>query len=256
MKLAAIYNVWADWDLLTHSIENIFQVVDGIIVVYSRKSNSGELSDPPNDLYFPGNVELFQREPFASQAMHCETDKRNFGLQKARELGYTHFIMMDVDEFYEPEAFLKEKQRFIDNPNLAGLVCASQVYVKSPTLTIGLDTTLVPFIHKITSGLKHEFNRNYPYAWEGRNIRIDPTRSININSGVEWSPIVMHHMSYVRTDLKRKIRNSTAKSNIEKSTIMEDYRNAKDGYYFKFYNKKLFTVDNIFNLPDMIDLSI
>ena len=39
-----------------------------------------------------------------------ERNKRNFGLQKAKELGYTHFLMMDADEFYEPSEFLKEKE--------------------------------------------------------------------------------------------------------------------------------------------------
>lgn len=250
MKLAAIYNVWSDWDLLEKSVYHIHNLVDGVIVVSSEKSNYGEFSEIPNYYLQSDFFNLFIREPQFSHPMNSETDKRNFGLQKARDLGYTHFLMMDADEFYEPEPFLKEKQRFIDNPNLNGLVCASQVYFKSPTLTIGLDTTRVPFIHKITPTLKHEFNRRYPYAWEGRDIRIDPTRSLNINEGVEWSEIVMHHMSWLRKDYEKKIRNSTARHNIEKSTIREDLLLAKEGYFCKFYGKVLSTAPNQFNLPE------
>ena len=44
MKLCAIYNVWDDWDLLKYSIDNITPLVDGVIVVYSEKSNFGEFS--------------------------------------------------------------------------------------------------------------------------------------------------------------------------------------------------------------------
>lgn len=249
MRLAAIYCVWGDWDLLTLSIENIFQQVDGIIVVYSRKSNYGEMSDPPDGLSFPGNVELFQREPFLRYPMHAETDKRNYGLDIAKKQGYTHFIMMDSDEFYEPEPFLKEKERFL-NPNLNGLACASQVYFKSPKLTIGLDTTRVTFIHKITPGLRFEFNRNYPFAFDKRSIYIDPTRQLNITNGVEWSNIIMHHYSWVREDYEKKIRNSTARANIERSTIREDLISAKLGGFCKFYGKTLSAATVDFNLPE------
>lgn len=247
MKLCAIFNCWGDWDLLEHSVKHMRPLVDGIIIIGSTQSNYGEYSFIP-DLF--KTEELFLREPQFSHPMNSETDKRNFGLSIAREQGYTHFLMMDADEFYHPSDFIREKQRFIDNPELAGLVCATQVYFKSPTLTIGLDTTLVPFIHKITPTLKHAFNRLYPFAWEGHNIRIDPTRSLNIYSGVEWSEIVMHHYSWVRKDYAKKIRNSTARANIEKSTIMQDLLLAKDGYNVKFYGKILYTVENTFNLPE------
>lgn len=246
MRLVAVYNVWSDWDLLKYSVDNIRPLVDGIIIIASEKSNYGEVDKIPSCWR---DAELYLREPQFSHPMNSETDKRNYGLQIAREQGYTHFLMMDADEFHEPEPFLKEKQRFIDNPNLQGLVCASQVYFKSPTLTIGLDTTRVPFIHKITPTLKHEFNRRYPYAWDGRDIRIDPTRSLSITSGVEWSDIIMHHASWIRKDYAKKIRNSTARSNIEKSTILEDLENAKPGYFCKFYQKTLYEAPNIFNLP-------
>lgn len=255
MKLAAIYNVWADWDWLWRSVENIRPLVDGIIIVYSWESNYKEI-DPTEFVSFPPYVHPVQREPFLTHPMNCETDKRNYGLKIVCEQGYTHFMMMDADEFYEPDAFLKEKQRFIDNPDLAGLVCASQVYVKSPTLTIGLDTTLVPFIHKITPTLKHEFNRSYPFAWEGRNLRIDPTRSLNINSGVEWSQIVMHHFSWVRKDYSRKIRNSTAKANLERMNLTDKIVHLKEGDIFDLYpGKPLVRVPNRFAIPEYGELA-
>lgn len=247
MKLAAIYNVWADWGMLDYSVGPITPLVDGIIIIASEKSNYGEFCKIP--LRWEPNVIV--REPVHTHPMHSETDKRNFGLQMARKCGYTHFIMMDADEFYDPEQFLKEKQRFIDNPDLAGLVCASRVYVKSPSLTIGLDTTRVPFIHKITPTLKHEFNRSYPFAWEGKAIRIDPTRSLNINSGVEWSDIVMDHYSWVRSDIHRKIRNSTAKANIERTNIAKNFFHLKEGDICELYpGKPLVRVAVKYGLPE------
>lgn len=254
MKLAAVYVVWDDWDILSHSVKNMTPLVDGIIIVGSIKSNYGELSEIPAEWKDKVLIYDHYANDFQSRvnmpASVMERDKRNYGLEIAKSEGYTHFLMMDADEFYEPEPFLKEKERFKNNPNLQGLVCASQVYFKGPKLTIGLDTTRVTFIHRITPTLKFEFNRRFPYAWEGLSIRIDPTRQLNINSGVEWSDIVMHHMSWVRSDYEKKIRNSTARANIEKSTIREDLLSAKEGYFCKFYQKPLIRASVDFNIPD------
>ncbi len=259
MKLAAIYCVWDDWDLLQQSYNNIRNLVDGVIIVYSDKSNFGEIRISSR-IIFVGhtNTEVIKVEPdLTLPPSENERAKRNFGLQKAKELGYTHFLMMDADEFYEPEPFLKEKERFFKNPELAGLVCGLKCYFKSPTLCVE-DKTLVQFIHKLTPEIRATWNPKYPFAFEGpkREIRIDPTRQLNINSGVEWSDITMHHYSYIRKDLRKKIRNSTAKANIEKSTIIEDYRNAKEGYFCKFYNQELKKCDNLFSIPEIVDLTI
>ena len=172
-----------------------------------------------------------------------ERRKRNFGLDRARELGVTHFVMADIDEFYDQEEFKRELNR---DQNLC---CASQVYFKSPCLTIGLDVTIVPFIHKLTPELRCTFNAKYPFAFIQRMIRIDPTRQYNINYGVEWSPIIMHHYSYCRKDINQKIKNSTARNNIERSTILNDLVQATEGYYCQFYGKVLTRVENKFNLP-------
>lgn len=250
MKLVAIYNVWADWDILEHSLKNIEPLVDGIIIVGSTMSNFGEHFPIPE--HFLNRVVV--REPQFKQAHESETDKRNFGLALARKAGYTHFLTIDSDEFYDPEEFKQAQDSFKDDPNLKGLVCQCKTYFRSPTLTVGLDVTLVPFIHEVTPTIKHEFNRNYPFAWIDRQIKIDPTRSLNINSGVGRIQMPMHHMSWIRSSFARKIRNSTAKANLERSTIWEDLRLAKDGYYCKFYAKHLHTVANRFSIPDYGDL--
>lgn len=274
MKLAAIYNVWADWDWLEQSYKNIRPLVDGVIVVASELSNYGEVCKIPspwdNDVHlyrYYADDELLVEEvdpPYAYPA-HSETFKRNYGLKIAREQGYTHFIMMDADEFYDPVDFIQVKKRFEVNHDLQGLVCASQVYVKSPTLTIGLDTTLVPFIQKITSTLKHEFNRNFPFAWTDQNgvpftnkkrIRIDPTRSTTATTGIEWSSIILHHFSWVRKDYARKIRNSTAKANLERMDLANKIVHLKEGDIFDLYpGKPLVRVPNRFAIPEYGELA-
>jgi len=262
MKLCAIYNVWDDWDLFEHSYKNIAPLVDGVIIVGSSISNFGEESRIP--AHIERRTSYVFNPKVGQEARSNETAKRNYGLQIAREKGYTHFLMMDADEFYEPEEFLREKKRF-ENPKLMGLVCRVKCYFKSPELTIGYDTTLVPFIHKITPTIQHEFNKNYPFAWtfvdgvpftHTKKIRIDPTRSLNINDDVEWSDITMHHYSWVRKDIKKKIRNSTARQNIERSSIVTDYVNGKEGYFCQFYGKTLEKSPNVFGLPEITDTNV
>ena len=260
MRLVAIFNIWDDWDMLEYAYKSIRPLVDGVIIVASNMSNHGDLSEIPYPWRDPvmlyqwfGDEELSLRvrEPQFKEPRKSETDKRNFGLDRARELGYSHFLTMDADEFYEPEPFLKAKERFLNEPNLAGLVCQCQTYFKSPRLTIGLDTTLVPFIHKLTPTVRHEFNKAYPFAWEGNHIRIDPTRSLNINSGVERTNLIMHHYSWIRKDFNKKIRNSTARRNLERSSILNDLLLAKEGYFVQFYQRHLkrSTVD--FGIPEI-----
>lgn len=247
MKLCAIYNVWSDWDWLKLSIENISPHVDGIVVVGSEYSNYGEYCAIPED----SAATVVWNPSKNTRAIDAETIKRNIGLEEARKRECTHFIMIDSDELYDRIEFRKAKEYLNSKPNLNGLVCKSQVYVKEPTLTIGLDTTLVPFIHKITPDLKHTFNRNYPFAWEGKNIRIDPTRSLNINSGVEMIDVTMHHYSWVRADIQKKIRNSTAKANLERMDLTKKFFHLKEGDIFDLYpGKPLFRVTNKFGLPD------
>ncbi len=256
MKLVAIYNVWYDSvELLTHSIKNLQDCgVDGVIVVWSERSNYGEVQK--DYLVKQEGVHYVQCEPegYRGHGTGNEEYKRNVGLNKAKELGFTHFLSLDSDEFYEPEEFKKYREIFLSS-DINGIVCSCKTYFKKPSLTIGEDATLVPFIHKITLQIQHQFNRNYPYAWIDGKIRIDPTRSLNINSGVQFLPnLKMHHMSWIRKDIELKIRNSSAKGHIQRSTIRQDYMLAEEGYFVKYYGKHLATAPNIFNIPNYGEL--
>ena len=88
MHLAAVYNVWNDWDLLKYSIKNIRPLVEGVIIVASNRSNFGELSPIPQEWLYISmaneGIQTYIREPQFHHPSHSETDKRNFGLEKAK----------------------------------------------------------------------------------------------------------------------------------------------------------------------------
>jgi hypothetical protein len=61
----------------------------------------------------------------------------------------------------------------------------------------------------------------------------------------------MHHYSWVRSDYARKIRNSTARPNIEKMNLAQKVLRLKEGDVFDLYpGKPLVRVPNKFGLPE------
>lgn len=255
MKLAAIINAWADCnDLLYRCVESARLWADEIIVVWSSMSNYGEMTTELPRCKGPYTIRIFIPDLTLDPRTN-ETNKRNIGLQAARVLESTHFVTMDADEFYDPIIVNSLKSSFsISYPsgNINGLVVPCETLFRHPWLTIGRDTTLVPFIHKLNPDTRHEFNRKYPFAWIDGKIRIDPTRSLNYNEGIIYTEaITMIHASWIRKDYSIKIRNSTARGNIERSTILHDLATAKEGAYCQFYGKTLVRTEVDFGIPDL-----
>lgn len=241
IKCAAILNLWDCQELLPYALRQWEVLGIEPIIVYSNISNHKAVLNNTQFLKAFG-VRTIQCEPLHGLiAMDNERRKRSIGLEYTKREGFTHFITADADEFYEP---------FKVDWDLAGTVVACQTYFKSPMLTIGLDTTLVPFVHKVTPEINYAFNRRYPFAWDSKGIRIDPTRSFNINDGVKLdTSIVLHHYSYLRKDITQKIDNSSARANMNKAQIIEDMAKAKPGYFCRTYAKTLYEAPNLFSLP-------
>lgn len=249
MNLVAIYNIWDGVEIFEHSYRNIRPLVDSVIIVWSRLSNNCQNTGNYDPSKYPGAIHVNHEPSPAKTKQHNERDKRNEGLREAKRHSFTHFLMLDVDEFYDPEEFLFEKAKFDAKrkDELLGLVCNVKTYFKRPDLTIGYDpSTRVPFIHKLMPSLHYGMNKRYPFAYDAGGARIDPTRQLNIKRGVEWSDITMHHYSHVRNDIRVKIENSSA--NLGRSTLLEDWLNAKEGYRVKMYDRVLEKCDNQFNI--------
>lgn len=245
-KLTAIICLWDGEEFLPYLVPNLQEQVDEILIVYSRTSNFGERLDYPLPKF--ERTRYINFEPIQSHGPHTnETRKRNFGLRLAINEGATHVLMCDVDEFYDTHEFNAEKER-IYSSGINGLVCGLRCYFGLPDLFIDTDKTRVPFIQKITPKMEVGFFKHYPFSYENGDARIDPTRRPNTRDGVEWSEITMHHYSWVRNDILRKIKNSSARINILKSTALEDYRAAKEGYFCKYYNTTLQKTDIKFGI--------
>lgn len=225
MKLAAIYNVWDGEELLDKSMECLEGEVDLFIIVWQDVSNWGNEHNPMDNLnlYGRNDVVLAKHNPPAKattwgQAAQHEKAKRNLGLQLALEHECTHFLHMDCDEFYED--FREAKREYIHS-GADGSVARMYTYFKRPTWRLAdFDNYYVPFIHRLHKNTQAGGSK-YPYY-------CDPTRTINTHD-VALLQEPMHHMSWVRKNIKRKASNSTARGNIFKSQLLQDYENPSTG---------------------------
>ena len=241
MKLAAIYNVFDGEELLEGSINQIREHVDIVICVSQTVSNYGE--------HYQGGFDECDRltknrlvdyhiikNKRNDHSPQChEKIKRNKGLDKAKNLGCTHFIMMDCDEYYVSKDFKLMKEYDID--------CVHPIYTyfKDPTLRLQpIEEYFVPGICTL--------KENTQVGNFAQKYLCDPTRKPNHK--LSLSGVFMHHYSYVRKNINRKINNSSAKSNIiaKNNVLRNDLKLAKPGYYSNFYERNIILVENIFSI--------
>lgn len=242
-KLSAIFNAYDGTELLEKSIQQIYEYCDLIIIVYQTTSNFGEQWSPLPEIEHLGELPkilLVKYDPTIEWGGQLnERAKRNLGIDFARDNHCTHFMGMDVDEFYED--FGEYKKLYFESGS-AGSVCKMQTYFKKPTLMFDRpEDYYVPFIH--------ELNEDTRSGSSSYKFYVDPTRAINQSDVVEL-PFLMHHFSWVRKDIMRKARNSSSQGIIKNPIIMKDYNSPEvgPGYFLANWNRTLVEVPDIFHL--------
>lgn len=220
MKLGCSYNLFDGEELLRDSVLSVRKSVDYIGVVYQTISNHGnECSPGLLDLLFEMREErliddLIHYDPNLSQGPHYnELAKRNIGLQKSREHDCTHHISMDADEFYDHDEFEKLKV-LTEELGLDSSACSLFTYYKNNyTVLDPIEKYYVSLIFRIRDGVDYNI-ASFPEL-------VDPTRRQEPGTFKLFSQdhIMMHHFSYVRNDIKKKLINSSARQNITDGVI-------------------------------------
>jgi hypothetical protein len=235
MKLGLSYNLFDGEELLEYSIKPIRDSVDYISVVYQLVSNHGNpcsenlenlLLDLKNRglideivLYTPKIENWIHRE----RASINETEKRNIGLELSRSNGCTHHMTIDTDEFYTTEQFNYMKRVMFEG-NFDSAVCNHcQYYKDSIYMLRNKEGEFVTTIQKINDYTKYVYKIDY-------FVPVDPTRKTNNQNCRVFSrnEVEMHHMSFVRKDIKKKMTNSSARRHFTEEQINkvdEHYRN-------------------------------
>jgi hypothetical protein len=222
MKLGISYNLFDGYELLESSITVMRPMVDHISVVFQETSNNGKnkidralVMSLLNRLVSKNLVDtVIEFTPNTSKSPHNnEVDKRQVGYNKAREVGCSHYMSMDVDEFYFDNEFNNTK-KIIDDGNYDGSIIEYVNYYGDFAHQIPMShNQYVPFIYKINGARRFQLGNAL-----SNTIVCDPTRQIQSNQVIKFESnnILMHHMSYVRDKnggMRRKLENSSARVN-------------------------------------------
>lgn len=134
------------------------------------------------------------------EARQQETAKRNKLLDHLEAAGCTHALIIDSDEFYNADAF-RNAISIIEKHDAECTYCEYINYyhdLQHYEVYPFEQGMYVPFITKI----------KYRFVWESKAITLpsDPTRRYNTAAQViPWETIKMHHLSWVRDNIRDKL---------------------------------------------------
>jgi hypothetical protein len=210
MKVAAAYNVFDGSELLPQSIDCIRAVADVVIVVYQTKSNYGNYLgfDLKARLEAMDIDVLYHYEPVAGTGAFNECNKRNVGRILAEQQGADVFITVDCDELYNKQQLRDALAAFVASGKDAS-ACQMQTYYKTSDYRYATpEEYYVPLFYKL--GMNRVFKEYTQWP-----VLADPTRKLASNNVLVFSreQIEMHHLSYVRDDIRMKLVNSSALKN-------------------------------------------
>lgn len=133
-----------------------------------------------------------------------ECDKRNFILDHLQELGCSHSLVIDSDEFYKGSDFKNAIDAINNTTGRNVTYCQYINYWRDlHHYLIWPFKTYVPFIT--------DSSMRYSYDCKCFGFAIDPSRVYKLNRGdnydvFDWDSIHMHHLSWIRKDISKKIK--------------------------------------------------
>ena len=214
MKLGVAVNAYDGVELMERAIMSYRDVVDYVCIVYQTVSNFGEVDQTSaavsRRLLASGVVDaIFEFDPKRKSGFHNELAKRNVGLNACRRAGCTHHLSADVDEFYVASELDIAKSAVLSNGSDASACQMITYYGSGDWAFDPPEEYYVPLIYKIDPGRQFEM-----CMWQ---VQVDPTRRMRTQRTMlfDRKTVQMHHMSYVRNDIKKKLNNSSARANFK-----------------------------------------
>jgi hypothetical protein len=267
MKVHASYNSFDSVELLEGSILQIRPYVDTVSVVFQEISHYGHPAprgcmEEAQRLVKEGLVDVLHvfEPPGVDENSHSvrhglEAEKRQLGLNIAKEYGATHFISLDDDEFYEPSLFSDILNR-IELRKWDTTSCYIQTYSANPNFLMrGLAPFFVPFIHEIKNTTQAK--AHIPYF-----CYADPTRAVSGATNPKLlNPefIKMHHYTNCRVAPESKFKSHNANINFRtehgENYIVEKVRHleAERRMTITNYDSELYLpCDDMFGINDLL----
>lgn len=248
MKLCGIWTVFDGEELLKGSIQQIYDYLDKVIIVFQDISNFGNNNDIYDilcdiDCRYDG-VEFLRYQPNLNADSHWNQRKKLLRSLLYIQQDYSHYIYLATDEYYNGSQFQKAKQFIIDN-DINTSVCLQHTYFMSPVYKLlPMESTYTPFICSLQRGLYIDQN-SYP-------VKVDPSRGVlPIGKFHEFhvDDIVKYHYSWVRKDIMKKMVNHSMCKRYDIKDIEKSLRSWKYGQKVPFFKGRSIELDeNRFNI--------
>lgn len=243
-------------ELLEFAASAIRKEIDYISATYQKTSYFGNPCGPdliPTLKRLESNKlidELIFYEPnLRLPPKENEVRLRNLGLEHSRKAGCSHHISSDVDEFYQAEQ-LKYAKQVMDADDYDFSIATSINYYKDPTFLVYPDQGIqMSLIHPVDN----RYDREIPYPAFPFPIeitrRLARCKKYKVFSKDE---ITIHHMSYVRKDIRRKFQNSDNARCYQLENFYKTFDNYKLGNRVcllpDYLNRTTIKVENQFNI--------
>jgi len=234
-KICYNINAFDSSELIGPALAEIRGQIDHVIALWQKKSYWGnpmseEDLEELHRLKSIGLVdELVEFKPnFTKYSREQECDKRNMGIELAKQKGFSHVISADADELYDKDQFAYAKEK-INKGGWPITYCSYVNYYRDfEHYLVYPFRPFVPFVHSTF------FNYTYNTSAPGPT---DPTRRINnpFNIGTylfEDEEIRMQHLAWVRKDIRKKLINWSAKNHFPEDLInkaVKRWENWKEG---------------------------
>jgi hypothetical protein len=207
MRLAALFTVYNGLELLPKALESAKKWADEVLIFYQTTSNKGEINPYVGDFCEALGVKCFEfTTDFTVNTKQNERVKHSMMVKKAKELGFTHAVLMATDHFYTSEQAAWAKAD-VEANDWDVTATAMLTYYKHPTWRVDpLEDYFMPFVFALRPDT--DIDRVPSFPW-----KVDPSvQVITCQRPRLYLPdeVLMHHYSMVRVDVAEKFRNAAA----------------------------------------------
>lgn len=253
MKLGISYPVFEGEELLEYTLGSIRSEVDFISVVWQKTSYFGKSASPSlestlKSLRGRGLIDVLccYEQDRGKTVKGNELAVRNCGLGLAREAGCTHHISADVDEMYLGSQLGYAKSLAV---GCDCLVVPLANYYRRPYWRVFPDQGhVVPLIYGVCC--EHDMGVDFPFV-------VDVTRrlrGVGVCRLLGEGEFLVHHMTYVRRDIRKKLENSPTGSFYKLDKFVVDFDKYELGGRLciapDLINRRTVLVENIFGIKE------
>ena len=238
-------------ELVKSITKEIREHVDYIVVCLQEKSYHGEpilqfdideinmcksagLVD--EIIWYSPDLSYLNEESFSPDIPRIlETEKRNMMIQHLEDVGCSHDIIIDSDEFYINHEFKRAKDIFNNNPDMHVSYCQYiNFYRDCRHYMLWPWDSYVPFIADIKYRFVYKNGTFDKPSDPTRRYFIPPDDDCKAFHTYRWDVVHMNHLSWIRLDITKKINAWSSKKYFDnipnlKERILERFYNYKDG---------------------------